>query len=55
MKEQKKLKLFIAVLLTEKKNFFICPECDEPIYADDWNKYDFTKFFCPICEFEGDN
>lgn len=31
-----------------EERFFICPECDEPIYECDWE--DFT--ICPICEFE---
>lgn len=39
------------------EKFFICPECDEPVYSDDWNDSDFTlgraytgKCYCPICE-----
>lgn len=29
--------------------FFICPECDEPIYEEDWEDTDLS--FCPVCEF----
>lgn len=28
--------------------FFICPECGEPIYEEDWEGYDLSM--CPICE-----
>lgn len=31
-----------------EERFFLCPECDEPIYEEDWD--DFT--ICPVCEFE---
>lgn len=32
-----------------EERFFICPECDEPIYEADWDLHDWTM--CPICEF----
>lgn len=39
------------------EEFFVCPECDEPIYSDDWREADFTlgrmytgKCYCPVCE-----
>ena len=32
-----------------KERFFICPECDEPLYEVDWEDTDFS--FCPVCEF----
>ena len=42
------------------EEFFICPECGEPIYKDDWRDSDFlavgsfskfkNKFYCPVCE-----
>lgn len=31
-----------------EERFFICPECDEPIYECDWEDF----IICPICEFE---
>lgn len=31
-----------------EERFFICPECDEPIYECDFD--DFSV--CPVCEFE---
>ena len=31
-----------------EERFFICPECDEPIYEEDWSEFE----LCPICEFE---
>lgn len=30
------------------EEFYICPECEEPIYADDWSDISGT---CPICDF----
>ena len=30
--------------------FYICPECDEPVYKCDWDEDELTKFLCPICE-----
>ena len=39
------------------EGFFICPECDEPIYRCDWREIDFTlgeeyygRIYCPVCE-----
>ena len=33
-----------------EEEFFICPECGESIYAEDWEDYEnWDK--CPICEF----
>lgn len=33
--------------------FFVCPDCEEPIYADDWDAEDFFSFegepMCPVC------
>ena len=31
------------------EEFFICPECGEPIYKDDWED---ELRVCPVCEFE---
>ena len=30
-----------------EEEWFICCECDEPIYADDWGDIDYS--ICPIC------
>lgn len=40
------------------ERFFICPECDEPIYECDWVEADFNpeggpyvgRLVCPVCE-----
>ena len=39
------------------EGFFICPECGEPIYEEDWTDEDYNlghmycgKWYCPICE-----
>ena len=33
------------------EGFFICPDCGEPIYNDDWdNGSSWTWDACPICE-----
>ncbi len=29
------------------ERFFICPECEEPIYECDWEEEDFSS--CPVC------
>lgn len=29
--------------------FYICPECEEPIYKCDWDENALTSFLCPIC------
>ncbi len=31
-----------------EERFFICPECQEPIYEYDWEDHDWSM--CPICE-----
>ena len=31
------------------ERFFICPECDEPLYESDWEDWNWVS--CPICEF----
>ena len=33
-----------------EEEFFICPECGEPIYKDDWDADELR--ICPVCEFE---
>lgn len=37
-----------------KEQFFLCPECGEPIYECDWADSDFMNgdedFMCPVCE-----
>lgn len=30
------------------ERFFICPECDEPLYFEDWENHDWHS--CPVCE-----
>lgn len=32
------------------EEFFICAECGEPIYKDDWDEDELRV--CPVCEFE---
>lgn len=34
--------------------FYLCPECGEPIYGEDWSEDDLEEFLCPVCEFYGD-
>lgn len=33
-----------------KEHFFICPDCQEPIYQEDWEFEDLD--ICPVCEFQ---
>lgn len=42
-----------------EERFFVCPECGEPIYEDDWRESDYTlgrtfdgNYYCPVCEVE---
>ena len=35
------------------ERFYICPNCEEPVYECDWSKKEFEDFVCPICELEG--
>ena len=37
-----------GVLVDYYDNYFICPFCDEPVYADDFCRWDYVM--CPICE-----
>lgn len=34
-----------------EERFFICPECGEPIYEEDWEDEFFEDCICPVCEF----
>lgn len=35
------------------EKYFICPECGEPVYADDWHDVEFAlATICPICQFD---
>ena len=36
-----------------EERFFICPECGEPVYEEDWNDMDFEDCICPVCGFFG--
>lgn len=42
-------KLYGALVNWEER-FYICPECEEPVYECDWEEEDFRRFICPICE-----
>ena len=33
-----------------EEGFFVCPECGEPLLAEDWPEHNWNT--CPICEFE---
>ena len=39
------------------EEYFICPECGEPVYKCDWQESDYTlgqgfngEYWCPICD-----
>ena len=35
-----------------EERFFICPECEDPIYEDDWDEGTRRTYqhYCPVCE-----
>jgi hypothetical protein len=38
------------------EEYFICPECGEPVYADDWDDNEFAlATICPICQFDAND
>ena len=37
-----------GIFVDYDEGFFICPHCDEPIYADDFTCWNFEM--CPVCE-----
>lgn len=37
-----------GIYVNWEERFFICPECDEPIYECDFDVFN----TCPVCEFE---
>ena len=35
-----------------EEEFFVCPECGEPIYMEDWGNHEsMSKYYCPVCEY----
>ncbi len=33
-----------------EEGFYLCPECEEPIYKDDWSEEELEEL-CPVCNF----
>ena len=33
------------------EQFYLCPECEEPIYECDWDEDELADAICPICGF----
>ena len=55
----KEVELVYGGYVDREEEFFICPECDEPIYKCDWTDSDFAmghtyrgrlRLYCPCCE-----
>lgn len=36
------------------EEIYVCPECGEPIYLEDWQTQDLENFLCPVCEWNGE-
>lgn len=37
------------------ERFYICPNCEEPVYERDWSNMELVQHVCPICEdYEGE-
>lgn len=39
-----------GIQIDEGEGFFICPECGEPLYKEDWEDHG-NWDVCPVCEF----
>lgn len=39
-----------GMTLNTKEGYFVCPECGEPLDAEDWPHHDWSE--CPICGFD---
>lgn len=39
-----------GVYVDHGEGFFLCPECGEPIYFEDWEDYE-NWDVCPVCDF----
>lgn len=39
-----------GVYVNWDEEWFLCPECGEPLYADDFEDWDWAS--CPICDFD---
>lgn len=37
------------------EGFYVCPDCGEPIYINDWSEEELTAEICPICGFNGED
>lgn len=55
----KEVELVYGGYVDREEEFFVCPECDEPIYKCDWTDSDFAmgrtyrgrlRLYCPCCE-----
>lgn len=34
-----------------EERYYLCPECGEPVYEDDWYEGELEYELCPICGF----
>lgn len=39
-----------GMTMNAKEGYFVCPECGEPIFEEDWKDHDDWEV-CPICGF----
>jgi uncharacterized Zn finger protein (UPF0148 family) len=37
-----------GITMNTKEGYFVCPECGEPIFEEDWGKHD-DWTVCPVC------
>ncbi len=38
--------------VNREEEFYICPECGEPVYKCDWTEHELAEAICPICGFD---
>lgn len=54
-KNAKKVEEDYGMFVDWKERFYICPECGESVYEDDWSEGELLLNLCPICGFDDED